>query len=334
MLHFTDNSLLTLWLCGNFTIDTKIFIEHNVEISKLAFGGSVFFGAWAIENFFDQVRYKIFSNGYPFSVSPDNISSLFDSQSTVIDVSSYTIKSLTHYILDYRSDVRQLKLAFFPPGYISLPLKNTFNPHIVLLTPVYHEINEKLASVIKMNFPDAFISCDPQGWCRERDSTTNDIHIREWVPSDEFLLAVAIIKMSLEDFVRASKHNFETFINRILSNDIIFIITIGIKGNLCFFPSLASSDGNCFQTPVTQVSQTGDTTGAGDVWLAAFTISYYQTKNIRKALATATVITGFKIQGTIPKIDNYSKGVLESSIEKHERQISMLSVQEAIVKIL
>ena len=322
-----------VWLSGNFTIDTKIFNENSKTITQQGYGGSVFFGSWTIATFFKNVSYKIFSNGYPHLLltegsSPKNVLALSES------IDQNDVQKLTHYVLDYRTSIRKLQLNFFPPDVITFPHNTDVLPNIIMFTPVYHELAETSAEQLKDLFPKVLLSCDPQGWCRIRDQKTNLIKIKQWIPSDEFLSAVSIIKMSSEDLLNSSNRDLDGFIKRILAKKVIFIITGGEKGIICFETKLTTKNSECYYSPVSKIKRTGDTTGAGDVWLLAFTINYYMTKNITRALAAATVITGLKIQGKDILFTDFSDKELQSGITNQEKKVHLLPIQKGIQEIL
>lgn len=329
---FSFKNPLLIWLCGNYTIDTKYFIDDDEVIIKHAYGGSVFFGSWAITNFFRNISYKVFSNGYPhFFLTEDTYTK------NTIDLSENVFNNdyekLTHYVLDYRSEIRKLQLKFFPTGYINIPLKESLSPNIIMILPVYHEIDENAIFKLKQLFPFALLACDPQGWCRIKDPISDEIQIKQWVPSEAFLTSVSIIKMSSEDVGRISNQSLEGFIENILLKDVIFVITGGAKGNVCFFADSKSEERKSYFSPIPEVVRSGDTTGAGDVWLMSFSISYYESKSLTRALATATVLTGKKIQANDSPIIDISANEVENAINNQEKRILLLPFKEGLNKI-
>ncbi len=307
---------ITVWLFGNYTIDSKIYIKNDKEIVIQSYGGSVNFGSQTLKVFYPDIQYKVFSNGYPSSQNPE-----------------FTEK-LTHYILDYTTETRTLKLQYFPTGEINFPLNSDIKPNIVFLTPVYHELSENLVINLRKKFSDVLFAYDPQGWCRELNPISNEIVIKEWFPSEIFLQSNTIIKMSSEDLKLSAENNLEDFIQKIVNKKVILIITAGLRGNICIYQKNLSESLICFYTPVKSVSKMVDTTGAGDVWLVAFTTTFYATKDIKKSLATAAVLASCKVQAEGLHFPVTIKKDLQQMIQDHEKQIINLEFnKDELLKI-
>lgn len=319
-------SPLLIWFCGNYTLDTKLFNGPEHTITKRSYGGSVNFGSHTILKYFTNISCAVYSNGFPESlpykkdlINNEHIHLCNDQQ-------------LTHYILDYRQDRRKLTLEHFPQGEVIFPSSAERSPDILMITPIYYELSEQTILQLHAYYPTALISCDPQGWCRQKNTQTNEIEIKKWIPSPEFLSAASIIKLSVEDLFHSSNNDFEGFISYITSHKVLLILTKGIHGNISFVPDHNSDTVTCFFTPALPVTELVDTTGAGDVWLTVFTILYYNTKNIKKALATASVITSLKIQAEGIKFKDIDKKDFDLQIQQLEREIETLSFHEGVEK--
>lgn len=305
----------TIWFFGNYTIDSKIFIENEKKTVVQSYGGSVNFGSQTLKKFFPDIQYEIFSNMYPNNTNPN------------------ASNQLTHYVLDYTSEIRKLKLQYFPPEEIGFPLESVSKPEIIFLTPVYHEVSDNLVYKLKKNYPEALLACDPQGWCRERISLTNDIILKEWIPTKKFLQSISIIKMSSEDFRKSSNDNLEDFVKNIVFHRVILIITGGLKGNICFFLKNSSNLLTCLYTPVKKASKVVDSTGAGDVWLVAFTVEFYKTGNMKKSLATAAILASSKVQVEGLNFPKISPNDLQFMINEHENMVIELELKQGLEKI-
>ena len=333
-LMIVNKNQINTWLFGNFALDTKLFEKQGEKIIVKSFGGSVNFASNALLKFIQGVNCRIYSLGIPpkLLIQKDI---LFTNELSPVELKQRTQDQyLTHYTLDYTKPRRRLLLEHFPEEKISLPTTTDEKPHIAMITPIYNEVSEELAVQLKNRFSDVFIACDPQGWCRKRDPITNEIIIKEWKPSDSFLNAISVIKLSIEDIrLNYSHEELVSFIQRIHQTDVILIITGGKNGTISFFPNHFIKSLTCYFTPVDEVADVVDTTGAGDVWLAIFSVSYYTTKSIQKALATATIISSLKIQAEGLNFKLMEQEELEKKILIHEKKISEISLEIGIDQI-
>lgn len=328
-----------VWLFGNFALDTKVFDKHGKIITQKTYGGSVNFASQTIQRFFthNHIVNRIFSIGIPpFLVNQDKI--LFDNRFTKNDIIERSkLEYFTHFILDYSSATRKLMLEHLPTDRITFSGISTSleHPQIAFITPIFNEVSEQLAIDLKTFFSDVFIACDPQGWCREINKDNNVIKIKEWNPSEDFLKAIAVLKLSVEDITtNYFGKELGGFLDRIFQNDVILIITAGKSGTISFFPNYQNSSLDCFFTPIFQVTEIIDTTGAGDVWLAAFTLNYHQTKDIIQSLAMATIISSLKIQTEGVDFKYIDQNALNEQISRHRNFIEKVSVKEGLSRIL
>lgn len=324
-----NNLSYHIWLFGNYTLDSKIFIENDKEIIKQSYGGSVNFGSTVIRDFFISCSYKVFSNGYPPNIEGEK--SLQDLKIPYRSRRPNTsdAPNLTHYILDYRSEPRKLKLDFYPIKQIDLPEKSEEKPEIIMITPVYHEISEELVSRLRKDYPDAVISCDPQGWCRDTNEK-DEITIKQWMPTNELLTAISIIKLSSEDLKRRTSQELEEYIKRITDYGVILIITAGIHGSICFLKGIHPY---CLYIPVKKISKVVDATGAGDVWLLTFTIIYYNSKNIEQSLGAASIFSSLKIQAEGLNFAQITEQELINEIFSATKEIQSMEFSEGIKKV-
>ena len=171
-------------------------------------------------------------------------------------------------------------------------------------------------------------------WCREINKENFEVSIKEWKPSDLFLDAVSIIKMSIEDIrTNYTHHEMLAFIKRIQVNKVILIITGGEHGSISFFPKNNSELMECYYTPVKIVTNVVDTTGAGDVWLITFTLQYHLTKNIYNSLAYASIVTSLKIQSEELGFKIIDQKELQKMIQTHEKNINLISLEQGLKKV-
>ena len=314
---------LEVFYFGNFTIDTKVVKVDGNEIVKESFGGSVNFGSHTISKFFNNIHVTIYSIGYPEFVKKEFGASWEKNN-----------QNLTHYVLDYTGQERKLFLKYFPPRTLSLPSTTNVIPQIIMITPIYKELSEKTVIALKKSYPNSFIACDPQGWCREKDSDSDKIILKEWFPTQEFLSAVQLIKISVEDIKKKTLQTLTGYIKTIIDSKVILVVTGGKNGSVCFIPSQTNDFVECFYCPVKEVTNIIDTTGAGDVWLIAFTLMYYLTKNVKRSLSSASILSSLKIQSEGLHFKSISQEQLDKLIQNHEKEIIPLGINNGIDKIL
>ena len=202
-----------------------------------------------------------------------------------------------------------------------------------MITPVYHEVPESLVFQVKKAFPHALVACDPQGWCRVKKPGTDEIIIKQWIPTDKLLQSVSIVKISSEELIVSSNHDLKGFISSVLDNNVILVITGGAKGNWCFQPTGSDQSKKCFFTPIIPINNIIDSTGAGDVWLTSFTAKFHITKNIVPSLAFAAVLTSLKVQAEGTDFKFISQEALEELIKQHELKIKILSLDQGLAEI-
>jgi hypothetical protein len=321
---------VNVWLFGNFTIDSKLFQKDGKEFVRQSYGGSVNFASQTLMNFFPLANCKIFTIGAPKSIQEKKLLKIIDMGSKNTFLEENESNFLTHYVLDYRDGPRRLLLKNFPSGELFLPIENSV-PDIVMIIPIYHEITEETTLRIKAEYPTAFIACDPQGWVREKRPKTNEITIKHWHPSKELLHAVSVFKLSLEDVFLEKENSLESYIKLIVAHDVVLILTAGIKGSLTIIQQARSII--CYYSPIVELNNVIDTTGAGDVWLMSFTLTYYQSKNIVKAISTASVLSSLKIQAEGTNFKTKSKEGIEKMIIEQEEKVIELDLSKGLKKI-
>ena len=127
------------------------------------------------------------------------------------------------------------------------------NSPIVHLGPVADEVSPEIIDV----FPDSFIGITPQGWMRTRDEN-NVVHFQPWTDSDRLLQRADAVVLSIED-VMGNEDLIQSYADR--AN--ILVVTEGYNGARVYW----KGDVRHFSAPKVPVV---DTTGAGDIFAAAF----------------------------------------------------------------
>lgn len=332
-----QGSSISVWLVGNFTLDTKINIHQGRKIVHKSIGGSVAFaGAW-FAHFHPTSKVTIFTIG-----TPQTIPFLLPKLKIFNQLSHQDSNSeLTHFILKYQHNFRELVLKSWPSRKLSFPAgHSTLNyPDVIFLIPVYRELGIEQAEKFRFLYPDTLLVTDVQGWCRKRDEISGEISNHEWIPSESFLQSINIIKLSKGDFVNNKQNMFDlSFISRILASNTILIITLGKEGVMCWSQEKKSYGKiQCYFCPALDLlaSDIVDQTGAGDIFLISFIYSYYnESKDIPLALANGVINSTLLIQASGLNFKYESKSEILESIKKHISKIEKLDWQEAYKIVL
>ncbi len=149
---------------------------------------------------------------------------------------------------------------------------------IVHLAPVAQEVSPNLARY----FPDSFLGVTPQGWLREWDAGGR-VRAGEW-PEARFVLGNASAAVfSLEDI-----NGDESRIEELIHACPVIVVTEGAEGARVYW----HSDVRRFRPPPVEVV---DTTGAGDIFAAAFFIRLHHTQDPWEAARFATRLASFSV---------------------------------------
>jgi len=188
--------------------------------------------------------------------------------------------------------------------HIATPIALQAVPEIWRNTPIVHlaPIAQEVEPSIIRFFPDSMIYITPQGWLRGWDEKGH-VHSSEW-PEASFVLnqAEAAI-ISVED-VEADEKRIEEMVVACR----VFAVTEGKEGALIYW----HGDMRRFRPP--EVEEL-DSTGAGDIFAAAFIHRLHKTRDPWEAarfaneLAAASV-TRFGLDG-VPKPDEIKSAQIE-----------------------
>lgn len=133
---------------------------------------------------------------------------------------------------------------------------------IVHLGPIAHEVDHDLVK----EFSDSKIGITPQGWLRGWDDDGKISH-QKWADANSVLGCAHAVVMSLNDI-----NMDENYAEELAAEINVLAITEGEKGVRIFW----NGDVRRFRPP--QVHEL-DSTGAGDIFAAAFFIRYFQTSD-------------------------------------------------------
>ncbi|MHA2362317.1 MAG: PfkB family carbohydrate kinase [Candidatus Hodarchaeales archaeon] len=322
-------------LLGNFTKDTKILNQFPKKTTGATGGSVAYAGAW-FTKFRPNISGAIISNGIPqkktFSFA--NLK--------IYDLSKKSKKkkeNLTHFKLIYQDFDRKLFLVSGSDNLIKIPDINQYSikPDIIFFLPVYHELSLSLIEELRMQFPNAFFSCDPQGWLRSQDPVTGQISAQTWAPLKSFLDSINVLKMSKDDLQVTNYDELCKLIKHLLSSQIFLIITAGENGAIIWSPSGNNeSVHHCFHIPavILPSSTVIDLTGAGDVFIVSFTVLYYETKDIFHALANSAVITALLIQAEGLSFKSISNNDLNELIKQQKQYIKKINNWQQDIKLI
>jgi len=199
--------------------------------------------------------------------------------------SSTTTKFQTHYINGIRTQhVRSvgapIQAHHLPTGWSDSP--------IVLLAPFAGEIDPDLA----FRFPGSLLGISPQGWMRHWDAS-GLVTPTSWARSN--VLKRARVTFLSEVDIPTKCHPLTD-----IADEGILIITLGFRG------AVLRWKGQWYRVPA-YPAQEMDSTGAGDVFAAAYLIRYSETKDPLASSLYASCAASIKVEAHglegIPTID-------------------------------
>ena len=162
-------------------------------------------------------------------------------------------------------------------GYNLIP-DSWRNTPIIHLGPVAQEVDPTLVR----HFPSSFIGVSPQGWLRTWDEQGR-VTCSEWPEASFVLQGADAAVLSLEDV-----DNQESRIEEMAAFCHVLAVTEGKEGSRVYW----NGDARRFSAlRVTEI----DSTGAGDIYAAAFFIRLHQTHNPWEAARFATALASYSI---------------------------------------
>lgn len=162
-------------------------------------------------------------------------------------------------------------------GYNLIP-DSWRNTPIIHLGPIAQEVDPTLVR----HFPSSFIGVSPQGWLRTWDEQGR-VTCSEWPEASFVLQGADAAVLSLEDV-----DNQESRIEEMAAFCHVLAVTEGKEGSRVYW----NGDARRFSAlRVTEI----DSTGAGDIYAAAFFIRLHQTHNPWEAARFATALASYSI---------------------------------------
>lgn len=169
---------------------------------------------------------------------------------------------------------------------------------LVHLAPIAQEVEPGLVR----HFPEAFLGLTPQGWLREWD-LKGRVRPAEWPEASYIMSNAAASVLSIEDL----GHD-EDRIAELSTVSEVLVITEGAAGARVYW----HGDVRRFRAP--QVHEV-DSTGAGDIFAAAFFIRLQQTRDPWEAARFANQIASNSVTRSglagVPQADEIEKATLE-----------------------
>jgi hypothetical protein len=149
---------------------------------------------------------------------------------------------------------------------------------IVHLGPVAQEVEPGLVR----HFPNALVGITPQGWLRAWDSQGH-VHYTDWPEATYILQNSGAAVLSIEDVV-----NDESRIEDMASAARILVITEGAEGARVYW----NGDVRRFRPPKEEEI---DSTGAGDIFAAAFFTRLYLTRDPWESVRFANQVAAVSV---------------------------------------
>ena len=170
---------------------------------------------------------------------------------------------------------------------------------IVHLCPLAQEIKPDIVDV----FNTQLLAATPQGWMRRWDAQGR-VSLGDWYGAEKVLPRLNVAVISIED-VEGNWSIAETW----ASQTETLIVTEGEAGCTIF------NRGNRISVPP-RPSQPIDPTGAGDIFAAAFFITYYESKNLWQSARFANVVASMAIERPGPE-GAPSRAEVETYLAEH-----------------
>ena len=170
------------------------------------------------------------------------------SEKTTTFENVYSNTGRTQIILSRASDL----------GLDSIP-KDWRSVKIIHLGPIAGEVDPKLMDY----FTSTFIGITPQGWMRDWDSSGH-IRMNSWETIKDILTRANAVVLSFEDL-----NNDKDAAQEMAHHCSVLAVTNAAQGATVFY------EGQCTDLPGLQVKEI-DSTGAGDIFAAAFFIRLHE----------------------------------------------------------
>lgn len=170
---------------------------------------------------------------------------------------------------------------------------------VVHLAPVAQEVEPNLLRY----FPTSLIGLTPQGWLRTWDKDKR-VHVTEWPEASFTLQGAGAAVISKEDV-----NSDEARIEEMAISSRVLAVTEGQQGTRLYW----NGDVRRFRPP--NIEKVADTTGAGDIFAAAFFVRLYTTRDPWEAARFATQLATVSVTrsglDSIPTPEEIEANMLE-----------------------
>ena len=222
-----------------------------------------------------------------------------------IDLAPWTCESpTTRFILDYTVQPRGLAV-----GAVCDEIEVTDIPEsgCVVISPIVGEINESFLGSVEPEY----LAVDPQGLVRKIHDN-GSITLEPW--RSNFLDKVDLLKTSVrEHFYITGEPDPLRSLGKIMGNGVdVAVITLGDGG------SLVQSADTKLKVPV-YPTESIDSTGAGDCFLAALSYSLYKGEALPWSCALASAVASSVVETRGPFIELSGSTVTKRAEKLHEK---------------
>jgi sugar/nucleoside kinase (ribokinase family) len=272
-----NSKYMSILFIGHFAIDN--IIRFNTPHTP-SLGGSVTFGSLALRKYTRYVNIGIISNVGKFDFSNSFLNKIKKTNINLDGLKWFNSLN-TNFVLNYSNHSRILTLKSKSPNlnFNDIPDFYRLNkPDIIILAPLCNEISYDYVSKIVLEFPNAYIGIDLQGFIRDISQSGDVSYISNTeliekfnriidLIDDRLILKGSEIEMKLltgKDDLEEVMEYFHKFNNRG-----IYIMTLGENGSM-----IKKKDAPTIKIPAFSPRKVVDETGAGDVYLAIFLFEF------------------------------------------------------------
>lgn len=222
-----------------------------------------------------------------------------------IDLAYWICESpTTRFILDYTIQPRGLAVGAVCDGIETTDIPDS---GCVILSPIAGEINKSFLGSVE----PGFLALDPQGLVRNIHDD-GSITLEPW--RSTYLGRVDLLKTSIrEHFYLTGEPDPLRSLGKIIENGVdVAVITLGGGGSL-----VQSADAR-FKVPV-YPTESIDSTGAGDCFLAALSYSLYKGELLPWSCALASAVASSIVETRGPYIKLSGSTIMERAENLHEK---------------
>jgi sugar/nucleoside kinase (ribokinase family) len=198
---------------------------------------------------------------------------------------------------------KMVKLSELPDEFIK-------NVDIVIVAPLYNNYSLVELKKIKKYYPKSMKMLLPQGFFRKMDKGGN-VSKRKWIEAKKTLSSFDVVILSEKD-----GDNLDHFASLWSRNERIIVITRGEKGS-SIYKKGKRLDEKAFLVPENKIL---DSTGAGDIFAAAFAYYYFLFKDSDKASVFANGAAAMSLLKSQDELKYNMRAIKEYIIKTPRRE--------------